>query len=186
MKLCSKCGELKPLSEFHRAANTKDGRRKDCKACKCGAAKARYANNTDVYRARAASYRHSNPDKARKATAKWRDEHREATRKYTRAYRAANPDSKRRSESRRRARKLETKSIPYTQAELVAHWDFLGVYGCFYCSGPIEHADHYVPLSRGGEDSIYNIVPSCRKHNLQKSAKDPTIFGLSLCLPNPK
>jgi hypothetical protein len=33
MKKCTKCGETKPLAEFHKNKNGKNGRRSDCKAC---------------------------------------------------------------------------------------------------------------------------------------------------------
>ena len=33
MKTCKKCGEVKPLSSFHKAAGCKDGTRGSCKAC---------------------------------------------------------------------------------------------------------------------------------------------------------
>ena len=33
MKSCVRCGEIKPLTDFHRRSSSKDGRRGDCKAC---------------------------------------------------------------------------------------------------------------------------------------------------------
>ncbi len=33
MQTCSKCGELKPFSEFHKLKAQKNGHRPDCKAC---------------------------------------------------------------------------------------------------------------------------------------------------------
>lgn len=33
MKQCTKCGCTKPLSEFHKRPETKDGHRTDCKVC---------------------------------------------------------------------------------------------------------------------------------------------------------
>jgi hypothetical protein len=33
MKQCTKCGVVKPLTEFHKRPETKDGRRTDCKEC---------------------------------------------------------------------------------------------------------------------------------------------------------
>lgn len=34
MKTCRKCGESKPLDDYHNDAKSKDGKRADCKACK--------------------------------------------------------------------------------------------------------------------------------------------------------
>ena len=38
--------------------------------------------------------------------------------------------------------------------------------------------DHVIPLSRGGRDSVGNIVPSCRDCNIRKSAHLPIYFLL--------
>jgi len=35
-KKCTKCGETKPVSEFHRSQRLRDGRDIYCKACRCG------------------------------------------------------------------------------------------------------------------------------------------------------
>jgi hypothetical protein len=41
-KQCSVCGERKPVTEFYKCADMKDGRRNDCKACNLAAKAARY------------------------------------------------------------------------------------------------------------------------------------------------
>jgi hypothetical protein len=33
-KACSKCQEIKPLSEFHRSASSRDGRTSRCRTCR--------------------------------------------------------------------------------------------------------------------------------------------------------
>ena len=45
---------------------------------------------------------------------------------------------------------------------------------CFYCGspGPIQ-ADHWVPRSRGGSNSILNLVPACYLCNQDKSDMTP-------------
>jgi 5-methylcytosine-specific restriction endonuclease McrA len=48
---------------------------------------------------------------------------------------------------------------------------------CFWCDCDIPkgelHLDHIYPLSKGGENIIYNLVVSCKTCNLKKHAKDP-------------
>ena len=42
------------------------------------------------------------------------------------------------------------------------------------------HLDHYIPLSKGGEHTLSNLVISCPHCNLSKNAKDPYIFANSI------
>lgn len=45
---------------------------------------------------------------------------------------------------------------------------------CFYCNSLLDKTtwelDHFSPLSNGGENTIYNIVPSCNKCNRLKGS----------------
>lgn len=47
MKRCTKCGEVKPKSEFHRKKNGKDGLRSYCKVCSREERKRQYASGYD-------------------------------------------------------------------------------------------------------------------------------------------
>jgi len=55
---------------------------------------------------------------------------------------------------------------------------------CYWCGISLKnkkvHIDHYVPLSKGGEHTLSNLVVSCSKCNLTKNAKDPIIFAQSI------
>lgn len=45
---------------------------------------------------------------------------------------------------------------------------------CAYCgAGSPLHWEHIIPLSRGGPDSIDNMVRACAQCNLTKGARDP-------------
>jgi len=52
---------------------------------------------------------------------------------------------------------------------------------CYWCNTSLKnkvvHIDHYVPLSKGGEHTLSNLVISCAKCNLSKSSKDPIEFA---------
>ncbi|CAM3167498.1 hypothetical protein DESA109040_00615 [Deinococcus saxicola] len=85
-----------------------------------------------------------------------------------------NPMRLRINDRRRRARMLAAEGS-HTAAEWQAK---ILEYGgrCRWCQQAINgtpHADHVIPISRGGSDDISNIVPSCETCNKRKGAKLP-------------
>lgn len=61
---------------------------------------------------------------------------------------------------------------------------------CSYCLKPLSFGsvtrDHVVPTSRGGPDSILNVVASCKICNGKKGARTPKEAGMTLHLePRP-
>ncbi len=123
-----------------------------------------------------------NPDKARDAMRRWRaahpDEHSEDNRAYYRRHREerlaqsaeyhqANPEVGRARSRNYRAREVAAVGS-FTSAEWLA---LVETYAgrCAYCGerGPLE-ADHRTPLSRGGTNTIDNILPACRMCNARK------------------
>ena len=123
-----------------------------------------------------------NLDRAREAMRRWRARDRERDRAAKRAdyarrsvaVRAANaryarehPQVARTKRHRRRAL-LVSASGRFTTAEWIA---LVGLYDgkCAYCggNGPLK-IEHRIPLSRGGTNSIDNILPACRNCNTRK------------------
>jgi len=57
---------------------------------------------------------------------------------------------------------------------------------CYWCKCKLSkkskdiHIDHYIPLSRGGDHTIGNLVTTCPTCNLKKNAKDPLKFANEL------
>lgn len=55
---------------------------------------------------------------------------------------------------------------------------------CYWCNKSLKraktHIDHYVPISKGGEHTLSNLVVSCQKCNSTKHAKDPIAFANSI------
>ena len=77
MKRCTKCGEIKPVSEFHRNKSRKDGLQEWCKACKAK---------------RAYKYRDRNREKVIEYKRKYREINREKANEYQRKYIERNPE----------------------------------------------------------------------------------------------
>ena len=71
MKTCSKCGETKPRTEFHKASGKKDGLRSRCKQCVNTDAAAYRLENPDALKKTHAAYRSAHPDKCKARCAAW-------------------------------------------------------------------------------------------------------------------
>ncbi len=44
-------------------------------------------------------------------------------------------------------------------------------YICSYCGGVADEADHIIPLSKGGSNTVDNLIASCSRCNNSKSNK---------------
>jgi 5-methylcytosine-specific restriction endonuclease McrA len=123
----------------------------------------------------------ANPERARAAMRRWRARHPDAHAAQTRARYARDPKRfqartdaspnrpavRRAMHQRRRARVLGA-GPSFTAAEWTALVETHGG-RCAYCglARPL-HADHRVPLERGGSSDIANILPACARCNLRK------------------
>ena len=70
-KICSKCGEEKMLSEFHKDLNTEDGLRIYCKECIKENNRKYYKSNPEKVKKRAKKWQTANPDKLKEIRIKW-------------------------------------------------------------------------------------------------------------------
>ena len=91
-KTCSKCGEIKPLGEFHKNKNAQDGYSHTCKECACARARKWYeANKVRVAAIKRVWY---GANKGRRATTNraWEEAHKDRRLAANKAQREANPD----------------------------------------------------------------------------------------------
>ena len=115
MKTCAKCGETKPLDDFHRNRSRADGRKEWCRECEAEYRRGYYEKNRDKERERSRRYyegnrdkmlerkrryHHENRDKELERQRRYREENRDKMREYDRRYREENRD-KERERSRR-------------------------------------------------------------------------------------
>lgn len=92
---------------------------------------------------------------------------------YVTAYRLSNPEIIQKSKYIRRAN-MKTDFVVSSkdyQRLLTRHQNC-----CAYCMTPIEAGinltwDHIIPIARGGEHRIGNLIPSCRRCNTKKHTK---------------
>ena len=142
------------------------------------------AANHDKVKAVNAAWRRANPDKMKRIMARSyaavdpvKRRAREA------AWRAANPEA---SAARVRNRTAMKKRATGTHTAADIKMLFIAQSGrCVYCEARIAdgyHADHIMPLARGGSNDKSNIQLLCPTCNRRKSAKHPLDFARSMGL----
>lgn len=146
------------------------------------AAQARYyARHRDELLAKKALRRAERPEEARvyrethkaeikASSARYYEEHRQEIRERNGAWTAADPwyGARRAHHSAmRRARHFGIEVGPLTYQDFAR----LQLLPCAYCGVlPARSTDHVVALSRGGPNTLANLVPACESCNKQKGA----------------
>lgn len=208
-KPCSKCGEIKPLSDFNRHSIGRDGRRPDCRSCQKLRMQKYWSNSVEKRRDSGRKYYLANKETINKKNRKWVKD---------------NPDAARAHQRRAAHKRLKTpkgkvtrfvkdgirKSIlvgskrgrhvfdllGYTADDLKRHlekqflpgmtWENYGRYGW--------HIDHIIPLSAFNYETpehvdfrrawaLENLRPLWAFDNLSKHAKLDAPFQPSLLIP---
>ena len=115
-KQCTKCGEWKSKSEYHKNSKAKDGLYHWCKECARALGKNWYNANKERGQKTALGWYHQNKEKAQSRNRKWIEAHPEKIKEYTkkrneeypyhsRDWRLANPEKARTQVRNRRAKK---------------------------------------------------------------------------------
>ena len=155
-KKCPKCSETKQANAFYRNRGSADWLSSACKVCVDAANMSNYFADPKKAYVRQKAWTEANRAAVnargrarRRSSAKVREQQREGRRKW-------------------RARKRNAEVNDLTEKQ----WsELLAVNGahCAYC-GSTEHIaqDHAVPLSRGGDHTLVNVVPACRSCNSRK------------------
>lgn len=197
-KTCKRCEQTQPISNFHALKSNLDGHRGICKACKKLEDAARYQRNIEANRAKALAYYRANKEHYAETFAKkyvenrdaiaekrrlqrleniWQykkqeramyQKHREKKLAQGRIWSKNNPDKTRAQNQKRRARLANAKTF------LVRPKDVERLYKskCLFCENRQRiDLDHAIPLSRGGDHSIGNLIPLCDNCNSTKYNK---------------
>lgn len=197
MKRCSRCLTDKSLSDFY--FNSYRGNYES--ACKiCFRVRVRQWAARNPEKRREAARRHKQTPAGRLGSARYRVRHREDLRARYKVYYEKNRDqitARTRSKRALNPEPIETKArwraanrakvVGYAEkhralkkglrADLTdAQWqEVLNAWSgqCAYCGRPANSQDHLTPVSRGGEHTIWNVVPACLSCNHKKSAGPP-------------
>lgn len=188
VKICSKCKESKPITEFSKHSCSRDGLESSCK--KCGkdyriknaiAIKTYSANyrakNTEKIAAIQNKYRSENPEKIKIANEKHRNANKDKTAARSAAWEKANPEARRINKLNRRAK--ERAAGGKLSKDIAKRLFKLQRGKCPCCKkslGDNYHRDHKMPLALGGANEDWNIQLLCPSCNLSKQAKHPIEF----------
>lgn len=172
-KQCRKCGQTKPIVDFHTHSRMADGHLNACKACQNAYTKERNKlRDPEAERDRQAAWRAANPDRWKEI----RDRAQENSRTNGTAGRSA---------VARRARKSVATVAPVSINGVIADH---GMH-CSICDKPIADrrqltVDHIIPLARGGRHAAENLRPAHRACNSWKCDRLPLeLTGLSTPSP---
>ena len=110
MKVCRKCHEEKPLTEFYAAKKAADGKQSYCKVCSRVLAKAWETANPEKVRAREAAWRAANKEKVKARWDAWRAANADKVKAAHDAWRAANPEKIAAIKEKQRSKKAEARA----------------------------------------------------------------------------
>jgi 5-methylcytosine-specific restriction endonuclease McrA len=156
-----------------------------CQPCKDydnARSKERYQKNKKARKAKKQAYYQANKDKAIIWSRAYRARNVEKERARNREYYQNNKDKNIAKFARRRARLKGNGSTPYTLEQVLEEYGAV----CYLCERDIDltaprsarqkgweyglHLDHVISISKGGPDSLDNVVPTHGICNLSKGA----------------
>jgi len=195
-KVCSKCGESKPWSEFSKRRRNKDGLQGQCKACdkQCyqknrervlenwnqyyqenrervlEKSKQYYQKNRERVLEKSKQWRQQNPDRIKQ----WRQENRESNNQYCKQWHQQNPEKKSAYDAKRRVLKFESTpdvilNCPEERNRTENAYKLRNL--LTKATGIEHHVDHIWPLSKGGPHWSGNLQIITAQENLSKSDK---------------
>ena len=167
MKTCNKCGEELPLNSFSKDKSHKDGLSSQCKGCR-----KQYQQNNKVAIAKydkeyAKQYYQKNKKTIAEQQKQYKEEHSKVVTEYQRQWRHEHSLECCNYTHKHEATK---RNLPYTLT--IEHWQQCKEHfnnKCAYCGKELPLAqEHFLALTKGGEYSKDNIIPSCKSCNSSK------------------
>lgn len=197
MKFCSNknCKKENPqtLDNFYKDSRTKDGYKSRCKHCTNEYSKLYrsvfreklaenqreyYKKHGEIQRNASNRWKQNNKDKTKKLYKIWAEKNSEYLKQKIKKYYDLNP-----MKSKERGRISRSKSFgfkkTFNECDFKAKLEQQN-FKCFYCGKHIDYTnctrDHYIPLIKGGSDTIENIVACCKSCNSKKRNMLPEDF----------
>lgn len=182
-KMCIKCGVEKPLTRefFHIQTKSPDGFRARCSVCRSEDKKEYLLRNKE----KPSQYYQKNRKSIRKKAKKYYELNKDKIKDSSRAYYNLHKEeilAKEKSKPRNLIKLVKsTQKRKSLKKQLLAtftvkQWADCQLYFenmCAYCGSKSKLTqDHFVPLSKGGEYTVKNIIPACKSCNCSKHTSD--------------
>lgn len=177
VKTCNKCGDTKPLSEFYKSKQNKDGHHVVCKVCDKELSAAWYKANRERKNEANAAWYKANRERHKELIAAWRKANKERHKEASAAWRKANKGAVNATNAKRRATKKqatpkwadldEIKQIYDKAAEMNKY--------CIELGTDIRyHVDHVIPLQNDKVSGLHvpeNLQIITAEENMRKNNK---------------
>jgi len=166
-KKCTACFEIKDISLFSKNPKMKDGYIHQCKSCVLIRRKKFYKENLETFREKRKKEYKKNRDKYIRDAVSWGKRNKDK-RKISKKRWASKNVVKISVINRNLSAKKQGAIGFYTVEEYISK---LNLYNnkCGYCLEREPYTvDHIIPISKGGNNYIENIMPSCLQCNGQK------------------
>lgn len=167
-KACTKCGQIKTFSEFNIRRASPDGHAYLCRPCDKLAKSKYWQENKEKLKPKNNANYHAKKESRKPLRTAYELAHREESNARVRKWKANNRDAVRVYSVQRRKKKFVNGVFEIRPKELRRLYES----PCFFC-GSLEniHADHVVPISKGGRHSIGNLIPACQKCNCSRGSQ---------------
>ena len=189
IKICSKCGRLLVANNinFAKCKTGKYGLRTDCKECRNKNSKKCYEDNNrkeyfakyrsenrEICKERVKEWQKMHPEESKEISRKWQKENKERSNERVRKWQKNNPDKMFNQSQKRRLRE-ENQGKGITKEQWLEMMEFFN-WSCAYSNIQLNKnnrtIDHIVPLSKGGDHEIWNLIPMETHLNSSKNDKD--------------
>lgn len=195
IKVCSKCGRILVANtmNFNKKKGGKWGLRADCKRCRKEYHKEYHKeyreNNKEKIKEYKKKYRENNKKQIKERSKKYYENNKEHYKKYRENNKEHHKEYKKKwyennpekvfnyANKRRRLEENQGNGITKDQwLEMMNFFDWKCAYSDEYIGGKennfIRSIDHIIPLSNGGLNEIWNLVPMLKNLNSSKNSSD--------------